>query len=125
MIGTSSEFQEQVSGPHEHVAYAEVERDGAIIDKLAVHSGSVDADRSGRILRRFEAGVADPTGRLTPEGVRDLLAPFGTIVRLYRGVRIPMVVTMRDVDDTAADWTAGTRDGTIANSEGDLVLGNT
>lgn len=125
MIGTSQAFQDHVSGPHEHVARVEVIRDGAVIRTLSVHSGSVDADRSNRILRRFSAGVADADGELTPEGIRDLLAPFGTVLRLYRGVRIPVVTAIRDIDDTQADFTAGTRVNTVANAQGELVLGTT
>lgn len=125
MIGTSDAFKSAVSTAHEHVAFAEVVQDNAVIRTLPVHSGSVDADRSNRILRRFECALADADGALTPEGIRDLLAPFGTTVRLHRGVRIPTVTTITVVDDSPADWAAGTRIGTVANAEGDLVLGNT
>lgn len=123
MIGVSTEFRAAVSGPHEHVALVEVEQDGAVVRTLAVHDGSVDADRSNRILRRFTAAVSDPAGELTPAGIRDLLAPFGTVLRLYRGVRIPQVVRVTDVDDVQAQWAEGTRVGTSATDGGDLVLG--
>lgn len=125
MIGISEEFARAVAGPHEHVALVEVVRDGAVVRTLAVHAGSVDADRSNRILRRFAAAVADPDGELTPEGIRDLLAPFGTVLRIYRGVRIPVVAAVRDVDDTQAEWAAGTRVNTVTNVSGELVLGST
>lgn len=125
MIGTSEAFREAVSTAHEHVALVEVVDDGAVVSTLRVHSGSVDADRSNRILRRFECAVSDPDGTLTPEGIRDLLAPFGRTLRLHRGVRIPMVVAVTDVDDTPTEWAAGTRTDTVANAEGDLVLGST
>lgn len=125
MIGTSAAFQTAISGPHEHVARIDVIRDGAVVRTLSVHAGSVEADRSGRILRRFTATVADATGELTPEGIRDLLAPFGTTLRIYRGARVPTVTGVRDVDDTQAEWSAGTRVGTVANAQGELVLGNT
>lgn len=93
-----------------------------MVRTLAVHSGSVDADRAGRILRRFDAVVADPTGELTPAGIRDLLAPFGTELRLYLGVQVPIVVRVTYVADTDADWNAGTPDDMVADG-GDLVLG--
>lgn len=125
MIGHSEELARTVRGPHTSVALVEVVRDGAVIRTLAVHHGEVDGDRSNRILRRFSAKVADPTGELTPAGIRDLLAPFGTELRLYRGALIPGVQTFTDVDDTAAQWADGTRVGTVADAAGDLVLGNT
>lgn len=125
MIGTSDGFRSAVSTAHEHTALIEVVRDSAVVRTLAAHSGSVDADRSGRILRRFSAAVADAEGELTPAGIRDLLAPFGTLLRIHRGVRVPVVVAVRAVDDTQVDWTAGTRVNTVANLSGELVLGNT
>jgi hypothetical protein len=125
VIGTSAAFQAAISGPHEHIARLDAVRDGAVVRTLNVHSGEVSADRSGRILRRFTASVADAEGELTPEGIRDLLAPFGTTLRGYRGVRIPTVTAVRDVDDTQTEWSEGTRAGTVANAQGELVLGNT
>lgn len=112
-----------VRSAHEHRALVEVVRDGAVVRTLAVVRGSVDADRSGRILRRFDAVVTDPTGELTPAGIRDLLAPFGTELRLYRGVRVPDQTHLVDIFDTQAQWDTGTRSGTVADSVGDLVLG--
>ena len=124
MIGTSPEFQAIVRSTHSHIARVDVIRDGAVIRTLSAHGGSVDADRAGRILRRFDCVLADPTGELTPAGIRDLLAPFGTELRLYRGVRIPIITKLTQVTDTEAEWDAGTRVGTVGDSNGDLVLGN-
>lgn len=124
MIGTSPEFQQIVRAAHVHVARVDVLRDGAVIMSLPIHSGSVEADRAGRILRRFDCVVADFDGSLTPEGVRSELAPFGTELRLYRGVRVPIVVKLVQVTDTEAEWDAGTRSNTVGDSNGDLVLGN-
>lgn len=125
MIGTSDAFRDLVRRPHEALARVDVVRDGAVVRTLPVHRGSVDADRSGRFLRRFTATVADPDGELTPAGIRDLLAPFGTQLRIHRGVRIPAVASVTDTDDTTAEWAAGTHTGTSASASGDLVLGTT
>lgn len=124
MIGVSEQFQRAVKGPHQHVALVEVVQNGAVVRTLAIHAGAVDADRSNRILRRFTASVADPTGELTPASIRDLLAPFGTVLRIHRGVRIPVVTRLVDIDETAARWAEGTRVNTVADAGGDLVLGN-
>lgn len=123
MILVSDDFADEVRRPHMSVARVEVVRDDSVVRTLAVLAGSVEADRSGRILRRFSASLADPTGELTPSGIRDLLAPFGTILRMYRGVRIPVVNTTTQITDSAAQWGLGTRVGTIAHASGDLVLG--
>lgn len=122
MIRTSSQFQQVVQGPHHHTARIEVVRDDVVVRTLDAHDGSVDADRNNAIMRRFACKVSDPTGELTPEGIRDLLAPFGTILRFYRGVKIPVIVQVVVVKDTSADWTGGTRSNTVADN-GDLVLG--
>lgn len=123
MIPVSEDFADEVRRPHSSIARVEVVRDDVVVRTLAVLSGTVEADRSGRILRRFSASVADPTGELTPAGIRDLLAPFGTIVRMYRGVRIPVINMTTQITDSTAQWDAGTKAGTIASASGDLVLG--
>ena len=123
MILVSDAFADQVRRPHTSVARVEVVRDGSVVRTLAVLAGTVEADRSGRILRRFSASVADPTGELTPSGIRDLLAPFGTVLRMYRGVRIPVVNSTTQLTNTTAEWALGTHAGTIAHASGDLVLG--
>lgn len=125
MIGHTEEFASASRTSQTRKGMFEVVRDGAVIRTLDAHDGRVDADRTNRILRRFTAKVADPTGELTPEGIRDLLAPFGTEVRGYSGVLIPEIQTLIDTDDTAAQFAEGTRVGTVADAAGDLVLGNT
>ncbi len=124
MIGTSDEFRDAVSEPHTHFALVEVVQNGAVVRTLPIHSGSVDADRGGRILRRFSCTIADPDGSLTPEGIRDLLAPFGVVLRIYRGALIHVIVAAIDIDDSQAAWNEGTRLNTVGDSNGDLILGN-
>jgi hypothetical protein len=123
MIPVSPAFADQVRRPHTSIARVEVVRDDVVVRNLAVLSGTVEADRSGRILRRFSASVADPMVEFTPAGIRDLLAPFGTILRMYRGVRIPVVNVTTQITDSTAQWNAGTKSGTIAAASGDLELG--
>lgn len=123
MSGASAALREVVRGPHAVDSRAEVLREGVVVRTLAVHAGRVDADRTAAHLRRFAASVADPTGELTPYQVRDLLAPFGTEVRLYRGARIPKVIDVTALDDTAAQWATGTHTGTGVDPAGALVLG--
>ncbi len=123
MIGTSPELQATVRGPHNSFAEADVIRDGAVVRKLAVHALTVTADRASPILRRFTAAVADPTGELTPAGIRSELAPAGTLVAPYYGVEIPRVVFTSYVDDTAAELAEGTLVDLVTTPAGDLVLG--
>lgn len=121
MIGTSKEYQEITQGPHHSVALVEVYQNDKLVKILAAHDGAVDADKNNAILRRFDAKVTDPTGALTPEGIRDLLAPFGTIIKLYRGVKIPVVIQVFQIFSTDAAWNTGTFNRTAADN-GDLII---
>ena len=125
MIGASREFNDLVQAPGQTiVARVDVQQLGAIVRTLPIHSGQVEADRSNKTLRRFSCEVADPDGQLTPDNLRDLLMPFGTLLRPYRGLRIPIVDHAIDRDDTGPAWTAGERSGTRADPDsGDLILG--
>jgi hypothetical protein len=123
MIGTSQEFQDAVRRSHNPVAKVEVVQDGAVVRTLDVHAGQVDADRTAAQMRRFTAQVADPTGELTPARIRDLLAPFGTVLRLYRGVRIQEISEVSDDDSTQAQWAQGTLTYLVATSGNALELG--
>jgi len=123
LIGTSGDFDALVKTTHQHVAKVEVHRDGVLVRTLAVHAGSVDADRNNKLMRRFSASVADPDGLLTPEGIRDLLAPFGTELWLFRGVRIPLKVDNVSRNEEAEDWESGIGWGVTVNGSGYLVMG--
>lgn len=120
--GVSQAFADAVRGEHVVISRIEVERNGLVVARLAAHAGRVDADRSAAHLRRFSAEVADETGELTPGDVRDVLAPFGTVVRVYRGVRLSDVHSVTSVADRDDQWQQGQLVSLTAD-EGDLTLG--
>lgn len=121
MQGTSEEFQDIVRGPHEVRARVDVIRDDIYIRSLAVIDGGVTMDGSAKYPRRFDAKLAaDP--ELTPGEMRDLLAPFGTEVRVFRGAVVPSTAEALDIDATQDTWAQGTHSGTLAHSSGDLIL---
>lgn len=122
MIPVSDAFKALCQKPHEAISRMDIIQNNVVVATLYPHSGQVDTDRNAAVMRRFEARISDVDGTLTPSGIQDLLAPFGTIVRLYRGLKIPLVTSVFDLDDTNATWNEGTRVGTSAES-GDLVLG--
>lgn len=123
MIGTSAGFQTQVKQSHIAVVKVDIVQNGAVVLTLNVHGGQVDADRSAAQLRRFTADVSDPDGTLTPAGVRDVLAPFGTLARVYRGVRVPAIAEAGATFVAQSDWVGGTFDRTVATVGGALQLG--
>lgn len=124
MIPTSDEYKVLTQQPHEATSRVDVYFNDVYVRSLDVHDGSVDADRNAAVVRRFDCKVSDPDGTLTPQGIRDLLAPFGTVLKIYRGINIPTVTKVRQTFDTTGEWNAGTRDDTIGYN-GVLMLGNT
>ena len=124
MIGTSDAFNTGVRTSHQAACQVDVtDPDGVVVATLPVHGGAVDADRTAAQWRRFTADVADPDGSLTPQTMRDKLTPFGTQVRVYRGVFIPNVQTVAQDYQTAAAWNTGTRVNTVTTPGGALQLG--
>ena len=128
MRDRSSAFDATVRGSHTAVCRVDVIQDDKTVRQLDVHAGFVTADRAAAQLRSFEAEVSDPTSTLTPEGMASLLAPFGTRLRLSRGVRITDVDTRVALSNTEASWAVttepGVNNGTRADpTDGALVLG--
>jgi hypothetical protein len=127
MQGHSDEFATVVRKSHTAVCKATTVQDGKAAQELAVHAGSVTADRTAAQMRSFEVEIADPTGTLTPEGMTSLLAPFGTRLQLWRGARIASVETRVALHNTAGSWqVSGTSTGVmngVAVVGGVLTLG--
>lgn len=128
MRGTSKDLQNAVVGDHDATSRVDVVRDGRVIQQLAVHKGSVVADRTAAQMRTFDVEVSDPTGTLTPEGMASLLAPFGTRLQLYRGVRLQDVNVTRFYANSVNQWQVTTPQGqmngvVVDHSEGYLGLG--
>lgn len=88
MQGRSGEFDDTVQKSHIAVVAADVVKDGKVVANLEPHAGSMTADRTAAQMRTFQFEVIDRDGTLAPTGMTSLLAPFGTRVQLYRGVRI-------------------------------------
>lgn len=85
MWEVSDRFLDAVAASHEVVTRAEVWRDGAYVQDLAVTGGSVTIDESSKVRRILDLGAADID--LDPQSAEDLLSPFGTELRVYTGLR--------------------------------------
>jgi hypothetical protein len=117
-------FQNAVQGSHHSVCLVNVIQKGQIVLQLPIFDGIVTADRTSAQMRSFSASVGDADGSLTPQDMTGLLAPFGTMVQIFRGVRIFAVATAFRLDSNVATWSQGTNNGTIADpTVGDLILG--
>lgn len=55
--------------------------------RLDATDGTVNVDRTASTRRKATVTCVDPTGQLTPTSAKSVLAPFGTVIKPYRGVR--------------------------------------
>lgn len=127
MQGFSLDFAETYLNDHTAVILVNVIRNGKVVATLEVHAGSVTADRTGAQLRTMQFELIDRDGTLTPTGMSSLLAPFGTRVQLYRGLRIKNVETVSAVygagNSSWAPQSTGVMNGTRIDQSGNLILG--
>lgn len=124
MRGTSDAFDAAVVESHQAICHVDVLQNGKVIQQLNVHAGSVKADRTAAQMRSFDVEVSDPDGTLTPDGISALLAPFGTRLQLYRGVRIENVQTLAAFYNTQSSWSVFTEFGQLNGVVGDPSTGS-
>lgn len=84
---TTARFAKEISGSHEVYAYVDVVSTAGETVRLTATDGSVNVDRTAQFRRTATIACIDPTGTLLPSRGGDLLTPFGTEVRPYRGVK--------------------------------------
>lgn len=127
MQGISLEFAETYLKSHTAVVLANVIKNGKVVATLEVTAGSVMADRTQAQLRTIQFEIIDRDGTLTPTGMSSLLAPFGTRVQLYRGLRIRNVETLSAVygggNSSWVPQSTGVMNGVKVDGSGSLVLG--
>lgn len=124
MRGTSPDFDAAAITNHTAICQVDVLQNGKVIRQLAVHSGSVKADRTAAQMRSFDVEVSDPDGTLTPDGISALLAPFGTRLQIYRGIRLENVETVVSFHNTQSAWSVFTDYGQLNGVVGDPSSGN-
>jgi hypothetical protein len=69
---------------YQPTAYAEVWQNGGLVTTLDVTGGSVTCDETSKVRRTLSLPSANV--ELTPKDAGDLLAPFGTELRVYAGM---------------------------------------
>jgi Domain of unknown function (DUF5047) len=82
----SKAFLQEITRSHVVYSYVDVISVTGKKTRLTATDGTVSVDRTAAIRRRFSCDCVDPSGTLTPESDGDLLTPFGTVAKLYRGV---------------------------------------
>lgn len=86
MYGVSQDFLREIRKSHTSFAYVEVISATNETIRLKALSGQVEVDRKAAVRRRLTLTCTDVTGDLTPEKAGDLLTPYGTTIKPYRGV---------------------------------------
>ena len=128
MQGRSSAFDATVVQPHIAVAAVDIIQDGKVVLQPSPHSGSATADRMADQMREFQVELADPTGTFTPVDMNSILAPYGSRMQLYKGVREESVDTHAQFFGTQQSWlpsgnSTGDMNGVKLDSTGALTLG--
>lgn len=85
MWEVSDRFLDGVASSHEVVTHVEVWRDGAFVRDLPVTGGEVVVDEGSKVRRTLSISSSEID--LDPKTAEDLLAPFGTELRVYTGLR--------------------------------------
>lgn len=82
----SDDFLREIQKSHQVRSYVDVITHDNRTFRLDATDGSVTVDRTADIRRRCTVKCIDRDGTITPLNAESILTPFGTELRLYRGV---------------------------------------
>ncbi len=82
----TDKFLAEIRRSHYVLSYVDVISPNQEVKRLPATGGSVTDDATAQVRRRCTITVVDSTGELTPKRAEDLLTPYGTELRPYRGV---------------------------------------
>lgn len=119
MQQVSAAFLAEIVQPHSVYSYAQVTSPTGVVTRLELVSGAVVVDRTADIRRRASIVVIDENNVLTPLTTQSALAPFGSVLTLFRGVEyttgpragsteVVQLGVFRLSDATVTDTTGGT-----------------
>lgn len=89
MYRPSDRFFEALTLSHTTISYVDVTGPTLNTVRLNVTAGQVSVDKTASVRRRVSLTCIDPLGEMTPAIAGDLLTPYGTEIRPYRGIRYP------------------------------------
>ncbi|MFF5973749.1 DUF5047 domain-containing protein [Streptomyces sp. NPDC012769] len=87
MATQSDRFYEEIKRSHTIVSWIDVISPDQEEVRLPAVEGQVDVDRTAAVRRKLSCQCIDPLGVLTPRTEGEVLTPYGTELRAYRGVR--------------------------------------
>jgi hypothetical protein len=86
METATDEFLAEIRKSHHVISYVDVVSPTNEVTRLFATGGTVTEDATAEVRRRCSLSCVDSTGDLTPKSAEDLLTPYGTEVKPYRGV---------------------------------------
>lgn len=87
-MGTQTdEFYKRIRLSHESFSYVEMIAPDQEARILEVIEGEVAVDRSALVRRSLTCRAIDPGGLITPRASGEVLTPYGTELKPYRGIR--------------------------------------
>lgn len=82
----TAEFLREIRRSHHVYSYVDVISPNLEVVRLSATGGGVTEDATAAVRRRCTLTIVDADGDLTPKRAEDLLTPYGTELRPYRGV---------------------------------------
>lgn len=90
MYPTSKLWPQYIRGSHTVISRADLyPAAGPPIFGLPITAGSVAVDATSNVRRTLDCQIADQTGQFTPSNVYAVAAPYGAIIRPWRGILYP------------------------------------
>lgn len=83
----TDEFYERLRRSHTVFSYVDVISPDQETQRLKVVGGEVGCDRTAQIRRNLNCRAIDPLGIITPRNSGEILTPYGTELRAYRGIK--------------------------------------
>jgi len=82
----TDEFYRRIRRSHNVISRVELIAPDQEAQPLRVLEGEVAVDRTAQVRRSLNCRVIDPTGKITPRETGEILTPYGTELRAYRGI---------------------------------------
>lgn len=86
-VRATARFLDEIRRSHRVISYVDVTSPNQELVRLPFTAGDVKVDKTASVRRSFTGTCLDLTGEITPDEPTDLLTPFGTTLRPYRGVQ--------------------------------------
>lgn len=87
MATQTDDFYYRIRRSHQVVSYVELVSADQESRLLKVLEGEVSCDRTALVRRGLTCRLVDPTGEITPRETGEILTPYGTELRAYRGIK--------------------------------------